>query len=127
MATQSGPDDTVRSPESPLSPVRGDRSAGEEEEEEIIYLDWYVRAIQRHWLLILAGAILGGVLVVWQQIRQPLKYEGVTTLLVVPPSEPEGAQVNPATFRAIVENASLVAEVISELKLGDGEHAFTPQ
>ena len=125
MATQSGPDDDARSPDSPRSPVRGDRSA--DQEEEIIYLDWYVRAIQRHWLLILAGAILGGVLVVWHQIRQPLKYEGVTTLLVVPPSEPEGAQVNPATFRAIVENASLVAQVISELKLGDGEHAFTPQ
>jgi uncharacterized protein involved in exopolysaccharide biosynthesis len=119
MATQSGPDDTVH------SPVRGDRTA--DAEEEIIYLDWYVHAIQRHWLLILAGAVLGGVIVFWYVISQPSRYEGVTTLLVVPPSEPRAAPINPATFRAIVENASLVAQVISELKLGDGEHSFTPQ
>ena len=125
MATQSGPEDNARPPDSPLSPVRGDRSA--DAEEEIIYLDWYVRAIQRRWLLIFAGAILGGVIAFWFVISQPLKYEGVTTLLVVPPSVPGGAQINPATFRAFVENASLVAQVISELKLGDGEHAFTPQ
>jgi succinoglycan biosynthesis transport protein ExoP len=112
MATQSGPDDTARPPDSP--------------EEEIIYLDWYVRAIQRRWLLIFAGAILGGVIAFSYASSRPLRYEGVTTLLVVPPSEPNGTQINPATFRAIVENASLVAQVIAELKLGEGEHAFTP-
>jgi uncharacterized protein involved in exopolysaccharide biosynthesis len=125
MATQSGPDDTARSPVSALPPGRGDRSA--DAEEEILDLDWVGRAILRRWLFIFAGAILGGAIAFWFASAQPLRYQGVTTLLVVPPSEPGGAQINPATFRAIVENASLVAQVISELKLDDGERAFTPQ
>lgn len=110
MATPSGPDDTARPPD-----------------EEIIDLDWYVRAVQRRWGLILLGAILGAAIAFWYVSSQALRYAGVTTLLVVPPSEPRSAQINPATFRAIVENATLVSQVISELKLGEGEHAFTPQ
>lgn len=78
---------------------------------------WYIVALQRWWLLIFVGALIGGVLAFWNASRRPLRYQGVTTLLVVPPAQPGGAQVNPATFRAIVENASLATQVIDELKL----------
>ena len=87
-------------------------------EEAIIDFVPYVRALQRRALLIVVGSVACGVLAFFTASLQPLRYEGVTTLLVVPPSQ-GGAQVNPATFRAIVENQSLAAEVISELKLAD--------
>lgn len=80
---------------------------------------WYVVALRRWVLLIVAGTVLGGVIAFWNASRRPLRYQGVTTLLVVPPAQPGGAQVNPATFRAIVENATLASQVIDELKLQD--------
>lgn len=79
---------------------------------------WYVVALRRWALLIFAGALVGGVVAFWNASRQPLRYQGVTTLLVVPPSQ-GGAQVNVATFRAIVENVTLASQVIDELKLQD--------
>jgi uncharacterized protein involved in exopolysaccharide biosynthesis len=95
-----------------------------QEDDEIVYLGWHVRALQRRWLVIFAGAILGGAIAFWIASLQPLRYQGVTTLLVVPPSEPGGAQINPATFRAIVENGTLAAQVIGELHL---EPQLSPQ
>ena len=79
---------------------------------------WYVVALQRWLLPIFLVAVVCGLIAFWNASRQPLRYEGVTTLLVVPPAQ-GGAQVNPATFRAIVENQSLASEVIDELKLPD--------
>jgi uncharacterized protein involved in exopolysaccharide biosynthesis len=86
-------------------------------DEETVEVDWYVRAVLRRWPLILAGVLLGGVVGFWYAARRPLAYQGVTTLLVVPPAQPSGTQMNPATFRAIVENATLASQVIDELKL----------
>src|SRR5262245_66365486 len=77
---------------------------------------WYVVAVQRWWLPIFVGALVGAVIAFWTASLKPLRYEGVTTLMVVPPSS-GGAQVNPATFRAIVENLTLASQVIDELKL----------
>jgi protein tyrosine kinase modulator len=84
---------------------------------------WYVVALQRWWLLIFIGALVGGAIAFWYATGRPLLYEGVTTLLVVPPSQAGGAQVTPATFRAIVENLTLASEVIDELKL---QETLTP-
>jgi uncharacterized protein involved in exopolysaccharide biosynthesis len=80
---------------------------------------WYVIALQRWWVVIFVGALVGGSIAFWNASRRPLQYQGVTTLLVVPPSQPGGAQVNPATFQAIVQNLSLASQVIDELKLQD--------
>jgi protein tyrosine kinase modulator len=107
------PDDTEASQDAPLWSTRRDRSG----DVDLVDVDWYVRAILRRWPLILIGLLLGGVLGFWYAARQPLTYEGVTTLLVVPPAQSSGAQINPATFRAIVENGTLAAQVIDELKL----------
>ena len=87
------------------------------EEEDVFEQVWYVHAIQRWRLLIIAGALLGAASGFVYGTQRPLKYEGITTLLVVPPSQATGAQINPATFRAIVENATLASQVIEEVKL----------
>ena len=50
----------------------------------------------------------------------------MTTLLVVPPAQQTGPQISPATFRGIVENASLASQVIDELKLRDRLHLQAP-
>jgi uncharacterized protein involved in exopolysaccharide biosynthesis len=86
-------------------------------EESLVDIGRYVRAVQRRLLPIVILATIAAVLAFISAGRQQLMYEGVTTLLVVPAAQPLAAQINPATFRAIVENASLAAEVIDELKL----------
>ena len=90
-------------------------------------LDWYVRALWRHWGVALVGAALGAALFFVLVSRQPVMFEGVTSLLVLSPAGAAGAQMNPATFRAIAENATLVSEVIQELKLYEPPHEITPQ
>src|SRR5262245_25053201 len=124
-ASKSFPDDARIAPH---PSVRRDRVNDEHgnAEEDIIALGWYVRAVLRRWKLALLGAIIGGVLAFWFASIQPSRYEGVTTLLVVPPSQPNSVSTTPATFRAIVENGSLALQVISELKLHAGERPLTP-
>lgn len=80
-------------------------------------VDRYMRAVRRRWLTIALGAIVGGALAFGYASSRPVVYQGVTTLLVVPPSQPTAASMNPATFRALVENLTLASEVISELQL----------
>jgi uncharacterized protein involved in exopolysaccharide biosynthesis len=116
-------DDTRSSPSSTPQPVRHDRRPDGDEDEDASVVDRYIWAIRRRWLLIAAGAVIGGIVGFSVASRQPLRYQGTTTLLVVPPSQPGGAPINPATFRAIVENATLAAQVIDELKLED---VYTP-
>lgn len=89
------------------------------DDEDIIDLGWYVRALQHRWKLAVASVALGGAVGFWYASLQPLMFQGITTLLVVPPAQPTGAQINPATFQAIVENATLASQVIDELKLQD--------
>jgi uncharacterized protein involved in exopolysaccharide biosynthesis len=95
--------------------------------EDRAELAWYVRALQRHWIAAFAGAALGAALFFALVSSRPLVYEGVTTLLVVPPTESDAPQMSPATFRAIVENATLASQVIEELKLQDPPHGLTLQ
>jgi uncharacterized protein involved in exopolysaccharide biosynthesis len=85
-------------------------------------LGWYLRRLQRHWQLATAGALIGGALGFAYASTQPFQYEAVTTILV-PANNP---QLNAATFRGIAENASLASQIISELKLGEGEPPLTP-
>lgn len=100
---------------------------GEAESVDQADLAWYVQAVQRYWVAAVAGAALGAALLFALVSGRPLLYEGITTLLVVPPSQAGGSQMNPATFRAIVENATLASEVIAELKLHEPPMALSPQ
>lgn len=120
-------DDAAQAPTA--SPVHGVRVNRANEADKVDRAEpaWYVRAVQRHWIAAVVGAALGAVLFFALASRRPVMFEGVTTLLVVPPAKAEGAQMNPATFRAIAENATLASEVIQELKLHEPPHELSPQ
>ena len=107
-----------------LSPGQWARDDRPLDEDDRIDLSRVVHAFQRHWLSGIVGAVLFGVLGFAYASSRPLEYEGVTTLLVVPPSQGGGGQINPATFRAVVENATLASQVIEELSLRE---QITPQ
>src|SRR6478609_5113565 len=85
-------------------------------EESLVDVGRYLGAVRRRLPVIAIVALLAAILGFVLAGRQPLSYEGVTTLLVVPPAQQTGPQINPATFRGIVENASLASQVIDELK-----------
>ena len=102
----------------------------DEEREVALDVGRYFRVFKIRWELLLAGALIGaGAGLSLAQFR-PILYEGVTTLLVVPPPPRTPGvvppPVNPATFRAIVENASLAAETVQELRLNEPPHDLTP-
>src|SRR5262245_27768686 len=75
------PDDAATS-EVRMTP-RDDWPEDEDEFEQV----WYIQAIQRWRVLILAGALLGGAAALVYATLRPLAYQGITTLLVVPPSQ----------------------------------------
>ena len=96
-------------------------------------LGWYAQALRRRWKTILLIALLGAAAGYALASLRPVRFEGVTTLLVVPPPTRSTAQVNllpderlialrAPTFRALLENASLAAKVIADTGL-----SMTPQ
>lgn len=128
VACRMAPESPKQVPDgvAPSQDVTGQRSWGDRspDEEDTIDLSRFVRASERRWKAVVVAAVLAGALGFVLASLRPLAYQGVTTLLVVPPSQPNGVQMNPATFRSIVENATLAKEVVEELKLQD---RFTPQ
>jgi uncharacterized protein involved in exopolysaccharide biosynthesis len=94
------------------------------EQEGIVELGAYLRAIRRHWTLAITGAALGGAISFAFANAKPVIYEGVTTVLVVPRALPSGIQVNPATLSSIVKNTTLASQIVEELEL---QGRITPQ
>jgi uncharacterized protein involved in exopolysaccharide biosynthesis len=102
---------------------RGSVGAG----EPTLDLRPFVRAIygQRLWLLL--GLLLGfgaGVLG-WTLIGR--QYEAVVTLTVNQPRGEAAVPVNPANYRALVENYSIVAVAIKNADLEQGPRAISPR
>lgn len=85
---------------------------------------WYVDALRARWLLVLAGAVLGAALGLAAGQLEPIRYEGAATVMVVPPAGPEAAVV-PATYVALLRNAGLATEVVSELGLNKPPYDLT--
>ncbi len=92
--------------------------------EQELALGWYVQALWRWWRVLLVVALLGGAGGYAVASLRPIRFEGVTTLLVVPPTRTPTAQINPATFRAILENASMAAKVIADTGLSQTPQTF---
>jgi capsular polysaccharide biosynthesis protein len=109
-------------------PTSGRRAFGRDDELD---LGWYTTALRRRWKLLLAGAVVGAAGALGLASARPILYEGVSSLLVVPPSRlsPNAGPptVTAATFRAILENESTAAEVITESGLDKPPNNLTPQ
>jgi len=92
--------------------------------EQELALGWYVQALSRRCVLILVIALLGGAAGYLVASLRPVLFEGVTTLLMVPPPRTPTAEISPATFRAILESGSLATKVISETGLSQTPQTF---
>src|SRR5262245_52424885 len=95
--------------------------------DEDVNLAQYIAALQRRWKFIAVVALAGAVIGAVASTLRPVLYEGVTTLLVVPPSKATTILMNTATFRAMLENGTIVQQVVNELKLSAPPHGLTAQ
>jgi uncharacterized protein involved in exopolysaccharide biosynthesis len=110
--------------------VPGRRPSGGSPADDDLDLSWYAGAFRRRWKLLVAGALAGGGIALAVSTTRPLLYEGVSALLVVPPSKPASTStpaVSPATFRAILENEAMAADVVEETRLNQPPHNLTAQ
>jgi uncharacterized protein involved in exopolysaccharide biosynthesis len=95
--------------------------------EDEIDFTRYFRVFARHWILIAVIGVLGAALGFVASRMKPVLYEGVTTVLVLPPSKVDVRSASTANFRALLENLTHAAQVISELGLDKPPLSFTPQ
>jgi uncharacterized protein involved in exopolysaccharide biosynthesis len=78
-------------------------------------------------MLLLALAFVGGIAGFAFSRTKPILYEGVTTVLVLPPSKTDVRTASTANFRALLENLTHSMQVINELGLDKPPFSFTPQ
>jgi uncharacterized protein involved in exopolysaccharide biosynthesis len=95
--------------------------------EDEIDFSRYFRVFTRHWMLLIFAAIAGGALGFAVSRTKPVLYEGVTTLLVLPPSKVDVRTASTANFRALLENLTHSSQVITELGLNKQPFSMTPQ
>jgi capsular polysaccharide biosynthesis protein len=107
-----------------LAPASIDRAV-----EDEVDLKWYGTAFRRRWKLILGCAIIAAAIAGGIASAQRIRYEGMTTLLVVQPAKalPGSTPATPATFRAILENTSIATQIVEELRLNQPPHNLSPQ
>jgi len=73
------------------------------------------------------GAIVGAAAGFAVSRTKPVLYEGVTTVLVLPPSKSDARTASTANFRALLENLTHSFQVVTELGLDKPPFSFTPQ
>jgi uncharacterized protein involved in exopolysaccharide biosynthesis len=95
--------------------------------EDEIDFSRYFRVFARHWILLVMLALVGGVAGFASSRTKPVLYEGVTTILVVPPSNAAVRSASVANFRALLENFTHSAQVINELGLDKPPSSLSPQ
>jgi hypothetical protein len=81
--------------------------------EEELDLGRYLRIIRRHRLIIILGALVGGAAGVLGASLRPVLYEGVTTILI----GRSDSVIATATSRALLENYTLAAETLTQVRL----------
>jgi uncharacterized protein involved in exopolysaccharide biosynthesis len=94
--------------------------------DEPIDLGQYVRRASRRPGLLAVGALAGALAAFVLASIRPVLYEAVTTMLVVSASGSD-APANVMSYRALVENLTIAAEVIEELALDQPPSRLTPQ
>jgi uncharacterized protein involved in exopolysaccharide biosynthesis len=85
-------------------------------------LSRYVRVLQRGWKFIVAGIVIGGLSGIGASLLRSTQYEAVTTISIENPN-PQSA----ATFRALLQGSTIVADSVHELGLDQTPHNVTPQ
>jgi uncharacterized protein involved in exopolysaccharide biosynthesis len=95
--------------------------------EDEIDFSRYFRVFARHWMLLVIAALIGAALGFAVTRTKPVLYEGVTTLLVLPPSKVDVRTASTANFRALLENFTHSSQVITELGLDKPPFSLTPQ
>jgi len=105
----------------PLPPRREDNF-----EDEIDFTR-YFRVFARHWMLLAVCALIGAVSGFAFTRTKPVLYEGVTTVLVLPPSKLDVRTASTANFRALLDNLTHSLQVITDLGLDKPPFSLTPQ
>ena len=95
--------------------------------EDELDLGRHLRIFTRHPLLLLAGALLGGLTGFLIAANRPAVYEAVTTLIAHLPTRQGAGGVDRASLRAFIENQTLAAEVLEELQLNRPPAELTAQ
>jgi uncharacterized protein involved in exopolysaccharide biosynthesis len=95
--------------------------------EDEIDFGRYLRVFGRHWTLLVVLSLVGGAIGFVISRTKPVLYEGVTTVLVLPPSKVDVRTASTANFRALLENDTHSLQVISELGLDKPPFSLTPQ
>jgi uncharacterized protein involved in exopolysaccharide biosynthesis len=95
--------------------------------EDEIDFTRYFQVFARHWMLLVVVALVGGAYGFAVSRLKPILYEGVTTVLVLPPSKVDVRSASTANFRALLENLTHSLQVINELGLNKPPFSLTPQ
>ena len=85
--------------------------------EDEIDFSRYFRVFARHWMLLVVFALVGAAAGFAFSRTKPVLYEGVTTVLVLPPAKVDVRTASTANFRALLENLTHSLQVITELGL----------
>jgi protein tyrosine kinase modulator len=78
-------------------------------------------------MLLVVASLLAGAAGFAVSRTKPVLYEGVTTVLVLPPSKLDVRTASTANFRALLENLTHSLQVITELGLDKPPFSLTPQ
>ncbi len=101
-------------------------SASDEDEFDLMQ---YMVVLWRYRLVIAIGTILCAVAAFVATMLTPRTYEATVKLLVSPPKTGAAGEVGPtisvATFRSLIENQSLCAEIVEEFGLNKPPHRIT--
>lgn len=93
--------------------------------EDDIDLLRYGRFLASHWLILVAGAVLGAAAGLVIAARRPVVYQATATMMVTQPVGATALALSPATSRALLANMTLVSETLKQVQLDrDG---LTPQ
>jgi succinoglycan biosynthesis transport protein ExoP len=106
------------------------RASSPEDYDDGIDLAKVARSLWR-WRWLIAGAtVLCGAVTVVMRLQSPAMYEAAVRMVVSPPTTAETAAppaITVVAFRAMVENQSLAAQVITELRLDQPPLRLTAQ